>query len=358
MNHPASSFAVAIRLERGEVVLAARGEIDVLTAPELRALLDALLDRGHERLVLDLAGVDFLDAAALRVITHAAKRLLVSGRPLTLRSPSPWMLRILAITGVDELVAFEGVGEGEGEGEGGEPTTAPAGDASRPGTEVAPAADLAARSLELVLGLAVAVVDGGASASVTRSDRGRLSTVASTDGSGLELDRVQYATGGGPCVASATQGRRFAIDVSGSDRRWPEFTAKARELDVARAVSAPLLVQGRPVGSFNLYRRAATDRYADEDELVDLFAGHAALAFGPRADVRPRLDVERLRAALASRDLVARAEGAVMARSGVSAADAGSMLRRSSRDSGVPLQVVAFDVLAELPGGGGPDVGV
>jgi hypothetical protein len=50
---------VAIRFGGDEVLVRARGEIDLATVPDLGAHLDTVLDRGYRRLILDLAEVDF-----------------------------------------------------------------------------------------------------------------------------------------------------------------------------------------------------------------------------------------------------------------------------------------------------------
>jgi anti-sigma B factor antagonist len=57
-----------------DTMLVVRGELDMYTAPELRRLLDAAIRRGD--VTLDLAGVDFVDSAALAVVERA--RLLAA----------------------------------------------------------------------------------------------------------------------------------------------------------------------------------------------------------------------------------------------------------------------------------------
>jgi anti-sigma B factor antagonist len=53
----------------GSVVVTVAGELDTLTAPDLRAALDgALADPTCRRLVLDLSGVTFLSSAGLSVL--------------------------------------------------------------------------------------------------------------------------------------------------------------------------------------------------------------------------------------------------------------------------------------------------
>ena len=66
-------FDVRHESHDGAVVVAARGEIDIVTSPELRA---ALLDeRAHAPLVvLDLREVTFIDSSGLGVIVGQQKR--------------------------------------------------------------------------------------------------------------------------------------------------------------------------------------------------------------------------------------------------------------------------------------------
>ena len=97
-------FEVAIRFSAGAVVVGVRGELDLLTAPGLGALIHALADAGHTEIVLDLVTLDFIDAAGLGVIAAASARLRPDGGALTIRSPSATVRRILGITGLLDLV--------------------------------------------------------------------------------------------------------------------------------------------------------------------------------------------------------------------------------------------------------------
>ena len=61
-------------------ILTAGGELDIATAPELRGQLDAAIDAGARRLVLDLTDVTFMDSVAIAAILHARRRLGDDGR--------------------------------------------------------------------------------------------------------------------------------------------------------------------------------------------------------------------------------------------------------------------------------------
>ena len=56
-------------------VVAVTGEIDLFTAPELKAALGETLESGRSRIVVDLTDTTFLDSTALGVLIGAVKRL-------------------------------------------------------------------------------------------------------------------------------------------------------------------------------------------------------------------------------------------------------------------------------------------
>ena len=58
-----------------EPTLRIEGEIDVATAPQLRAALTALVDGGARRINLDLAAVRFVDSSGLGVLVGALRKL-------------------------------------------------------------------------------------------------------------------------------------------------------------------------------------------------------------------------------------------------------------------------------------------
>ena len=53
-------------------------------------------------LVLDLSGVEFMDAATVRLIIRAREFLRLRSRSLTLRSPSTHARRVLDLCGLDD----------------------------------------------------------------------------------------------------------------------------------------------------------------------------------------------------------------------------------------------------------------
>ena len=74
MTIPADRF-----LTDGDHVVVAMGEIDMATAPQLWEALSLLIELGHRDVVLDMAGVEFMDSQGIAVIVRAQKELETKG---------------------------------------------------------------------------------------------------------------------------------------------------------------------------------------------------------------------------------------------------------------------------------------
>ena len=83
------------------------GELDLATAGELQGTLDTLAPDGD--LVIDLADLEYLDAAGLRVIVRSAGH--VKGDVL-LRSPTGIVRRLLDAVGVGRIGNLRVIGDG------------------------------------------------------------------------------------------------------------------------------------------------------------------------------------------------------------------------------------------------------
>lgn len=86
------------------------GELDVVSGARLERLLLDIDDAGRI-VLLDLAGVTFVDSTGLRSLLAASRRAQVDGRRLALANPSPVVRRLLDITATSDL--FELVVDGD-----------------------------------------------------------------------------------------------------------------------------------------------------------------------------------------------------------------------------------------------------
>lgn len=86
---PEEPFAVDSHRDGATEVVVVRGEVDIATAPLLRAVLDSVVGRRPARVEVDLSGASFLDAYALTVLAAVRRRLARRRVVLALRDPSP-----------------------------------------------------------------------------------------------------------------------------------------------------------------------------------------------------------------------------------------------------------------------------
>jgi anti-anti-sigma factor len=81
------------------------GELTDCNAHLLASALEPRVAQGGD-LTLDLAELSYIDVAALHVVAEIAGRLEGRGR-LLLKSPHPWVRRLIAIAGVEHLGSLE-----------------------------------------------------------------------------------------------------------------------------------------------------------------------------------------------------------------------------------------------------------
>ena len=93
-----------VRRDDDAAVVELRGEIDVHTVGELRAILLALAGEGRPNIVADFAGVHFCDAAGLGALVAVNNRVTENGGALRLVGVRPAQRRILQITRLDRLL--------------------------------------------------------------------------------------------------------------------------------------------------------------------------------------------------------------------------------------------------------------
>ena len=80
-----------------QTVLCVSGDVDPLTSPRLAAAVAGALNGRCQRVIVDLAGVEFMDVTGIRVLLDAAGQARKAGGDLLLRSPSRAARRTLEL---------------------------------------------------------------------------------------------------------------------------------------------------------------------------------------------------------------------------------------------------------------------
>jgi anti-anti-sigma factor len=91
----------------GETVVVVSGRLDGRHAGPARDALHAALGSGSGRVVVDLSGVELLDATGLGVLVGAHRRARAQGRELVLRGTPPRIARLLALTRLHRVLGAE-----------------------------------------------------------------------------------------------------------------------------------------------------------------------------------------------------------------------------------------------------------
>lgn len=87
----------------GRPVVSLHGEIDLASAPAVRAAIEPLLGEHAEHMTIDLADVQFLDSSGLAVLVAVAERI----DELQLLNPSEIVGRIIEVTGLSQVLRIE-----------------------------------------------------------------------------------------------------------------------------------------------------------------------------------------------------------------------------------------------------------
>ena len=196
-------------------------------------------------------------------------------------------------------------------------------------------------TLNQLVALAVATVEGCDYAGIFVAEGAAVSTPYSTDPVVIELDDIQRHTGEGPCLDAMAQDGVFYADDLSDDPRWPRFGQDAVAAGVRSLLAVPLPVNGAP-GALNLYARYPQAFGVIDRGRATLLAAMAGMAF---SSARTHEDEERraanLQAALATREMIGQAQGILMERERITPDQAFDILRRASQHLNVKLRDVA-----------------
>ena len=88
------------------VVLAMTGELDLGTSPMLRQAVVAAVADGHNNLVIDLSGVDFIDSAGPGSVIGALRRVRSHDGHLLLVCSDQRVLRVFEMCDLDRVFTF------------------------------------------------------------------------------------------------------------------------------------------------------------------------------------------------------------------------------------------------------------
>lgn len=101
------AFELTVTHQPGVAQVRIAGELDISTVPELDVALAGLAGDGHNRLVLDLDDLQFMDARGLRSIVRAKRSADLQGGRLTIRRSSGQVQRLFELTDMLDYLTFD-----------------------------------------------------------------------------------------------------------------------------------------------------------------------------------------------------------------------------------------------------------
>lgn len=95
---------VAVEDEGGTIVVCPEGELDLAVADSFRRELQDAVRAADRAVHVDLAAVTFIDSTALAALVDAWRQAAERSVVLCVLRPAPNVRRVLAITGLDQLL--------------------------------------------------------------------------------------------------------------------------------------------------------------------------------------------------------------------------------------------------------------
>ena len=84
-------------------VIRAGGELDLAVAPQLKELLDRLIEEGERSLVLDLSDATFIDSTTIGALVSASRRVGDNGGALEIVCTNRNVLRTFEYAGLERV---------------------------------------------------------------------------------------------------------------------------------------------------------------------------------------------------------------------------------------------------------------
>lgn len=329
------AFGASLHVEAAGAVLRVQGAVDRSTARVVEQLVQR--NRSSRDLTADLTEVSSIEPDGLAAILAALRD---RPDPHTSDAPTRRSTVVLEVGVLEQLVASGRSGL----------FSEIAAKVTRIGAVPANTA-VVDGALRLVTILASETLEGADGVSVSLKRHGRLTTVAASNDTVLEMDSHQYAAGEGPCISAAEAGCWFHSPSLAEESRWASFVPLAMAQGIESILSTPLLAGAEPVGALNIYSNRPRVFGNRQEELAELFAAQASVIVEDAGVHLSDEEVdERVLGALRSRERIAQAQGVLMARHHVGAEEALELIRRAARSAGTTVLAEADALLGSATG--------
>lgn len=193
------------------------------------------------------------------------------------------------------------------------------------------------------------LLDISAAGILLADSAGELEVVASTSEASNLIEVMQVDAQEGPCMDCFHTGQPVSLpDVDVDSDHWPQFRAKARELDFGGVFAVPLRLREQVIGTLNLLRQDRGDIPPRDLRAAQALADVATIGILHERSLRDSHVVrDQLQSALDSRVVIEQAKGYVAHNNDISPEDAFLLIRTYSRNNGLRLSDVAHRLVEQ-----------
>ncbi|QYZ80231.1 anti-sigma factor antagonist [Methanofollis formosanus] len=89
----------SVRIQDGWAIVSVAGRIDAGSAGTLQETLAPLVDDGQKKVLVDMAGLDYISSSGLRVLLATHKALQKQGGSVALAALTPFVQEVFEISG-------------------------------------------------------------------------------------------------------------------------------------------------------------------------------------------------------------------------------------------------------------------
>jgi anti-sigma B factor antagonist len=88
------------------VIVRGVGKLNMVSAPELRETVAALIDDGRTKIAVDLSRVEFIDSSGLGALIACLKSTRQAGGDLRIAAPSKQVVMVLKLSNLDRVLTM------------------------------------------------------------------------------------------------------------------------------------------------------------------------------------------------------------------------------------------------------------
>ena len=88
----------------GTVIVRAAGRLNMVSAPQLRQLVERSIATGASRFAIDLSETDFMDSSGLGALIGCMRTARAAGGDLRIASPTAQVSLVLRLTNTEEIL--------------------------------------------------------------------------------------------------------------------------------------------------------------------------------------------------------------------------------------------------------------